>query len=350
MRKKLNVADSLDLSESTVDTEKGVIRNVKLIGARSLNRDFSKPRRYTPEALQKATALYEGVPVHADHPRDASGRFEPGKMRTPDERVGIVENVRHVAGDAPHNRGDIRVLRSHPAGERLLEAAADPKLSKLFALSHNAIGVGEVKGEEFVIDTIELVRSVDIVSQGGTTTGLFEGQEIPDKEPDPATGKKGAGSIDADEGKDKPKETSMEWTAITLDDLRAHRPDILEAHKDEVAPKHDELKRKLTAVEAELDTHKAVSKASEKRLRMLKLCKAARLPEDAVTDTFIETLMNQGDEKDALRLIEDRRRIVRAGAPRSTAQDYTEGETGRSFKQTVDMEAATKAVAECFQN
>ncbi|HVI05015.1 MAG TPA: hypothetical protein VM711_02850, partial [Sphingomicrobium sp.] len=50
-----------------------------------------------------------------------------------------------------------------------------------FALSHNALGKGEVRGRRYVVTEIPEVRSVDIVTDGGTNRSLFESRQEPMK-------------------------------------------------------------------------------------------------------------------------------------------------------------------------
>ena len=325
---KVNLIDGLDLTAATVDVAAGVIRDVKLVGHRSKNRDAGKPRRYAAEALAGAVKLYEGVPVHVNHAMNAKGEYDFGRQRAAEDRLGIVENVKHVGGDEPANRGDIRLIKAHPMTARFLEAAADPKLARLFGLSHVAVGSGEVKGEEFVVDAIESVRSVDVVCDAATAKGFFEG--VDETKPDPKPANSGG--------------DTMELGLLTLDELRTKRPDLIEAIRDEIAPKADETKRKLAAAEAELDSYKTRVKFAEKKSRASVLCQKARLPADAITETFVETLCDAADDAAMVKLIEDRKAMIRGSGSRSKPQDYTEGDKG-NYKSTVDMEAAVKAAA-----
>lgn len=141
-----------------IEKEAGIIRNVKLLGFVSKN-----GRTYTPQAVKEAAALYEGVPVNADH----------GDTKTPrsiHDRLGRVINVRFVEGEGLF--GDFEFLKSHPLSERIIEAAE--RLPESMGFSHYADGqVRKVKGVEEVYK-ITKVKSVDLVADPATCNSLAE--------------------------------------------------------------------------------------------------------------------------------------------------------------------------------
>lgn len=146
-----------------VDRDAGVIKGVKVIGLVSEN-----GRRYTPESLTRAKALYEGRVVNIDHPA------KPGEQRSADDRFGRLCNVR-VGDDGLY--ADLEYLKSHPMAERICEAAE--RMPEVFGLSHNAQGEGETARDgTFVVHEIVEVRSVDVVADPATTSGLFEGKSM----------------------------------------------------------------------------------------------------------------------------------------------------------------------------
>lgn len=151
-----------------VDRDQGIIRGVKILGARSPNRhgtDATNGTEYLPEAMRNAAPLYNGRPVNLDHPP----KDRPGKDRSAYDRLGKIANVQ-VRADGIY--GDLHCLKTHPMWERLAEAAE--KMPEAFALSHNAWGRGEVKNGTYYVSDIPEVRSVDVVADGGTNRGLYE--------------------------------------------------------------------------------------------------------------------------------------------------------------------------------
>lgn len=138
---------------------------MKIVGMDSRN-----GRRYTPEALRNAVALYEGKPAYCNHPLDpTTGKPVPGRARVVEDALGKWKNVT-AKPDGLY--ADLHYLKSHPMAERVCEAAE--RMPDVFGCSHNAMGEGEHKSGVFEITSIPEVRSVDIVCDPGTTNGLFE--------------------------------------------------------------------------------------------------------------------------------------------------------------------------------
>jgi hypothetical protein len=141
-----------------VDRAAGVIRGVKIIGRISAN-----GREYTREALSKARGLYEGIKVNCDHPT------RHNEARGVGDRFGRLVNVREKDGSL---YGDLEYLKSHPMAERVAEAAET--MPDAFGLSHNAEGRTVMRNGKTIVEEITRVRSVDLVSDPATTSGLFE--------------------------------------------------------------------------------------------------------------------------------------------------------------------------------
>ena len=141
-----------------VDRESGVLRGVKVLGLESRN-----GRRYTPECLREAAPLYEGASVRLNHPRKATA------TRHVEEGLGWLESV-EVREDGLY--ADLHYYRSHPFAEQLIEAAE--RNPRGLGLSHNADGDTRREGKTEVVYRICEVRSVDLVLDPATTTGLFE--------------------------------------------------------------------------------------------------------------------------------------------------------------------------------
>jgi len=147
-----------------VDRENGVIRGVKILSSVSKNR-----RRYTDKAIQDAVRLYEGCQVFIDHPKLSESEKERGFA----DLFGEIQNVRKtsdgVYGDLPYNR-------EHACAGQVCEAAE--RFPRSFGLSHNANGVTTWDNTERVeiVEGLEEVRSVDLVTRPATVAGLFEGE------------------------------------------------------------------------------------------------------------------------------------------------------------------------------
>lgn len=155
----------------SVDRKAGIIRNVKFIGFVSPNgRKGARQTRYKPEAVQRALHLYEGKHVYMDHPEGRNAYLE----RKVKDLAGELYGCR-LESDGGY--ANIRCLKGDPNGEKLLTIAE--QMPHLIGLSHNADGRGYVDGatDEFLIESIPIVRSVDVVTRPATTTSLLESQE-----------------------------------------------------------------------------------------------------------------------------------------------------------------------------
>ena len=177
IRRSCDIREALDLSTAKVDRANAVIRGVKILGRSSTNRHGMpgvSGTDYTREALEGARHLYEGVKVNYDHPP----RNDPDAERRSSDRGGKLLNVQ-VRSDGLY--GDLHLIPSHSMTPNILDAAERLELNDCFALSHNAKGYGDVREGRYRIKEIPLVRSVDIVADGGTNRGLFESREKPMK-------------------------------------------------------------------------------------------------------------------------------------------------------------------------
>lgn len=156
-----------------VDRQNGIVFGVKILGKTSPNSHGLRNVEgsdYTPECRRKAIALYEGCPVNVNHPP----RDKPGAERSVYDRLGVLRNVREGADGCPY--GDLHMLPSHSMAGPIMDAAE--RMPEAFALSHNALGRGEVRNGRYVVEEIVEARSVDVVTEGGTTRSLFESRHM----------------------------------------------------------------------------------------------------------------------------------------------------------------------------
>lgn len=241
-----------------------VIPGVKVLGFESP----SHKRRYPIEAMRQDVGKYEGARVNFDHPEP--GRLRPaaagfGRIRAPrvDEGRGIV--------------GDLHFNPEHPFAKAIAWAAEhDPAQ---YSLSHLADLEGVREGDWFITKRIDKVHSVDVVSNGGTTTGLFEG------------------AVEGDR--------TVELTSMSREEIQAARQDLkvltateslandqaLKKLQDRVAAlegENTQLKSKVEGFEAEK------AKGSRDATR-LKAIAEAKLPEHLNTESFRVTCLEASD-------------------------------------------------------
>lgn len=159
------------LSESArqVDRDAGVIRGVRILGKVSKN-----GREYSDKALSDAAKLYEGTKVNIDHPsRSTAGGGGATAERPYAVGFGELRGVKvDGTGDAAGVTGDLHYNRKHPLAEQVCEDAE--RFPRQFGLSHNAEGAMRHVNGKWIVESLESVRSVDLVGRPATNAGLFE--------------------------------------------------------------------------------------------------------------------------------------------------------------------------------
>jgi hypothetical protein len=183
-----------------VDLDKGIVYGVKILGPRSNN-----GREYSPNAMAQAAKFYEGLGVNLDHP----SRDNPDEDRPVGSRFGVLRNVAVRPGGV---YGNLHYLKTHPNANQIVECAM--RFPALIGMSHNAEGkVRESENGHVVVESIEKVRSVDLVQNPACASSLFESQRF---------------------GNPSMKESESMTTMTT--DLREHFKALISAAKDSDLP------------------------------------------------------------------------------------------------------------------
>ncbi len=153
----------------SVDAAAGVIRGVRVLGRQSRN-----GREYSDRALSEAARLYQGIGVNLNHADRRESTLERPLERAVEAGFGWLEAV-EVRSDGVY--GDLHFFKSHPQAAMIVEAAE--RNPRRFGLSHHAEGRVVRRGQKNVVESIERVRSVDMVQNPATNAGLFESEETP---------------------------------------------------------------------------------------------------------------------------------------------------------------------------
>jgi len=285
-----------------VDRGAGVLRGVKLIGLESLN-----GRRYRPSALAEAIGLYEGAKVNVNHSKE--GPLAPRDYR---DRLGVIRQVEFRAGEGLF--GNLHFNPKHALAEQLAwDAENNPRN---VGFSHNVLARLTREGDETVVEAIARVQSVDLVADPAATQGLFEERRAETALP------------------------SIAWAAISLEALRAQRPDLLEQYATEelqqarasladAAQREARLTRRLRIVELLESRGMALGENHDERL-------------GPVGSAFIDALMAAADDEQLEALV-----IERAGALRQARErrglDQASADKPRSSEQWAALVRQTKA-------
>lgn len=233
-----------------VDRAAGVLRGVKLIGLESSN-----GRRYRPEALAAAVGLYEGAKVNVNHPQR-----DPLTPRDYRDRLGVVRQVEFRPGDGLY--GNLHFNPKHALAEQLAWDAENN--SRNVGFSHNVLARLTRDGEHTIVEAITHVQSVDLVADPAATQGLFESAAAdpprPGGQEDAAT--KALSRSDMNDMSALRPLSALDYATLTLETLRAQRPDLLEAHVNEsIATLRTQL-QEATAREA---AHRSRPRSSEQQ-------------------------------------------------------------------------------------
>jgi len=154
--------EQVDVTEA----EAGVLKNVKLLGLRSKNR-----RTYDTDGVRKtAVQKLTGARIFLDHPSD------PSAVRQYRDSFGVVESVEYRPGQGYF--GAIKYNPEHPLAKKF---AWDVKnVPKTFGMSINGViksGSRNSDGD-VVVESLEEIRSVDVVTRPGTAEGIFEEEDM----------------------------------------------------------------------------------------------------------------------------------------------------------------------------
>lgn len=267
-----------------VDSQGSVIRGVKILGLKSRN-----GRTYLPEALAQAARLYENAKVNVNHPKG-----DPAGPRDYQDRIGAIRNVVVRGGEGLF--ADFQFNPKHPLAEQLLWDAEHAPENVGF--SHNVEARTVRRGDELVVEAITRVQSVDLVADPATTRGLFEADGVIG----------GTKTATLDEA------TQAALSVVTLEDLRRHRPELIEA----LSKEHEQ---EFAGLRAEIERLQLQAATQRKHETLRRLLREFELPEPESADSrdkaivsrqFVETLLAAESEPTMRALVEERARLVRA--------------------------------------
>jgi len=290
-----------------VDREQGIIEGVKILGLKSLN-----GREYTPDAAREARGLYEGIAVNVDH-------VEGKAQRSYAQRIGKLSGV-EIREDGLYGR--LLVNPKHSLAEQLFwdaENAPDK-----VGLSHDARGKTKRRNGRTVVESIDAVRSVDLVAEPASTAGLFESISQEEAEVD-----------------------VLDLREATLDQLREHRPDLLDSITAELAEAGDSKAKdaKIADLQKQLNEMIEAEAGAKAKAKIMAELKEAKL--DDQPEVFVSLVLAEHDDGKRKALIDDRKQLVEAagktGKPRS---DFAGGDHQQDKAGSFDWENFSESIRE----
>lgn len=294
-----------------VDREKNVVRNCKVLGRVSAN-----GREYSPNAMNNVVRLLESNgKVNIDH-------IEAGKRRPLGARNGSLSNP-HVESDGVY--ADWNYNPKHSLTEQLLwDAENNPKN---FGFSIDAKGTVVRRGTKRLVESVEVLKSSDLVGDPATTNGLFESE-------DPET------ETELEEG-----ESPMTLKELSLDQLRRERPDLIESvltdleESTESKKREQELKDLKAKIEL-LESEKAQLALKDVVLTELKEAKLDPTDEVAVSAPFMSSLLSAKDKAAREVLIKDRQTLLEGRKPEPAKPGPTSGSRWNAKGQNSGTQSA----------
>lgn len=277
------------------DAENCIVYGMSILKNESKNCSYKegKGRKYTDRAMLSTAKLIEGAKSYINHAtrEELANR---GGIRDIRDLLGYFENGR-IDGNIV--RADLHYLQSHKNWfGPIVDQMADKVGGSIHAYGPSVFNES-TKYE--TVEDIKVLSSTDIVTEPGSTNNLFE-------------------SIRRD------NENDMDYTTITLADLKENRPDlvteVLKGHKEDVKTakiieekdnKIAELDKENKSLKEQVDKYEVRDALAKKEKMISEKLEKSELPKEAVTDVFKKQLMEAKDEAAINELIEDRKSFIK---------------------------------------
>lgn len=323
-RKPEYVTERLTISpvpKDRIDREKGIVHSVRIANPESGN-----GRYYPPAVLKAAAQKYEGKPVYWGH------RKRPTDTDDPTPRFGTLRNVRPADGGGLEADLHLNPKKTH-SEDFFWACENDPHF---YCLSpHHLIRWNprlDSQGRK-VADDIEAVASVDVVSEGGTTTGVFEN----DQSGATMTPQEVAATVTDAAALD----TWLKdfFAALTLDAAtkQAAAQTLLDslatAEPTDPAVAMESL-RKLGGTGRwaanKLDGYFTKESQEASRTKALDLCKKGGLTDAQISEVFLETVTEAKSDDRASALIAERKSLLAGAKPPNPPKTTPPGGGGKT--------------------
>lgn len=283
------------------------VNGMLVCGWESLNGNNYRP------SLREHHPQYDNTPFSLNHP-------EIGKAVDVQSRFGQVKSP--YIDDAFGARGTLAYNPDHPFAKQFAWAVENQPSTICCSHRINAVGQKNKETGMFDVTAYERVFGVELVSDGGTTRGMFEGA---------TEGRPTSVSIHH-----RPKESEVDLKDLTIETLRTARPDLIEgveanlkAHADYKAllKERDDLKTEVAAINAKLTSYTEAEALEARKATLRERCEKAGMAPELVTETFVNVLAEIPEAADdrVQEAIEDRLKLsAKTSAPTSRARSAQE--------------------------
>lgn len=298
------------LADVRLDKEAHKIFGVAILRPTSSNATFrdAKGRKYLPKALESVARLVNGAKVYVDHPTEQEMKERSG-VRSMRDLLGFFENGR--VDDKGTVRGDLEYLASHSAWfEPVVEQMADKVGNSIHAYGETHLDKSDMME---AVEDIRMLASVDLVTEPGSTSNLYEARK---EEEDEETIEEG---------------DQMDFENLNLKDLNEQRPDLIKELTEQITAKVKteldeaktvenlkaevtQLKEEKKKLEEKNDEYKLKEQVAEKEQKILASIEESKIDKQFVSEIFMQSLRSAKDDEEIKKMLEDRKKIVEAGS------------------------------------
>lgn len=235
-----------------IDRDASMIRGVKFLGLTSQN-----GRHYLPETLRRALPLYEGAPIYFNHQPKGSTADRPYE-----DRFGEACNVRLTESGM---WGDIKYNPKHPRAEQVIYDIENNTPKVGFSPDH--YGDGPIRNGKRIVESINRVKSIDIVANPATNRSFSESEGNHDME------------LAEQLAESRANETKM------MAELASLKESVTKLTTDNAA-----LTAKAASLQESVDAATKEKAAAEHKAKVGELLSEHKIPEKARTKEFVALL------------------------------------------------------------
>jgi hypothetical protein len=302
--KDVDIRESFQLAEASIDRKAGTIDNVAILGRESEN-----GWDYSDEAMQDLVELLEGGPMFMDHPADGDATATR-RMR---DFLGKTVDLRKEGGKV---KGKLVLVDQV---EKICNVAE--KTPELVGCSVNIRARTRMRsGERDLVERILIGRSTDLVIGPASNRSLFEQNQ------DVGRRRDNTSEEDSD---------AMEFPELTIEVLEQKRPDLVLALKDQGKASSDEAQRikdlteqvaTLTKAgsdkETKIATMEAEQKLRDRTAHVDKMIMESKLPKEAITDALRQSLITVEEDEKVTEILEGLKKVAGlSGEPEADESD-----------------------------
>jgi regulator of replication initiation timing len=235
-----------------IDRDANMIRGVKFLGLTSQN-----GRHYLPETLRRALPLYEGAPIYFNHQPKGSTADRPYE-----DRFGEACNVRLTESGM---WGDIKFNPKHPRAEQVIYDIENNTPKVGFSPDH--YGDGPIRNGKRIVESINRVKSIDIVANPATNRSFSESEGNHDME------------LAEQLAESRANETKL------MAELASLKESVTKLTTDNAA-----LTAKAASLQESVDASAAEVAKAKHKTAVAALLKEHKIPEKAQTPKFVALL------------------------------------------------------------